>query len=96
MEYSESYTYIATGLKQQGYSQNEIDEIYIEFNSTYDNYDKFEYTNNLRIARAGNTDDVRQYKRQLKHGCCGQYDTMLIIETNNDIEIILFGFNYGH
>lgn len=96
MNYSESYEYIAVSLKQRGYSQIEIDEIYTEFSLTYDNYNKFEYTDNLRIAKAGNKDEVEQYKKQVKSECCGQYDTMLIIEVNNDTEIILFGFNYGH
>ena len=48
---------------------------------------------NWRVARVGNTAQVRRYKSQKKAGCCGFAD---FVEMGPDGKRYMLGFNYGH
>jgi hypothetical protein len=48
---------------------------------------------NDRVARVGNTGQVRRYNRQRALGCCGFADW---IETGPDGRRYMLGLNYGH
>lgn len=48
---------------------------------------------NYRVARMGNTGQVRRYKRQKDGGCCGFSDTVAVGPDGNKY---MLGFNYGH
>lgn len=48
---------------------------------------------NFRVARLGNTGQMRRYKAQVKAGCCGSTD---FIETGPDGQRYLLGANFGH
>jgi hypothetical protein len=48
---------------------------------------------NWRVARVGNTGQVRRYKSQKKAGCCGFAD---FVETGPDGKRYMLGFNFGH
>jgi len=59
---------------------------------TYFNDNEYDYADNLRIARAGNEEEVKEYVKDHNNGCCGYYDDVLVIEN----DVFLMGFNYGH
>jgi len=48
---------------------------------------------NWRVARLGNSPQMRRYRRQQKRGCCGSHD---IIRKGPDGNKYMLGFNYGH
>lgn len=48
---------------------------------------------NWRVARLGNSPQMRRYRRQQKRGCCGSHD---IIRRGPDGNTYMLGFNYGH
>lgn len=48
---------------------------------------------NYRVAKKGNTGQLRRYKSQKAFGCCGFCD---VEEKGPDGAIYLLGFNYGH
>jgi hypothetical protein len=48
---------------------------------------------NFRVARVGNTGQVRRYRRQKAHGCCGFSDFEAVAP---DGKAYMLGFNYGH
>ena len=50
------------------------------------------YSDNYRVALKDNLDEVKEYKRAQKKGCCGFFDEEYVI--NN--KTYLIGFNYGH
>ena len=76
--------------------------------TTYLNSDEYEFTDNFRIARTINPDEVKAYENALEDGGDGFYDTSIIVwvkqapygpgEYDHDYkpEVYLFGFNYGH
>jgi hypothetical protein len=53
---------------------------------------EYDYTDNFRVARADDAEEVQEYEAVAKQGCCGFHD--------QDVKIggvlIKFGFNYGH
>lgn len=48
---------------------------------------------NARVARVGNTAQVRRYRMQHKHGCCGFEDWQAL---GPDGKVYMLGFNFGH
>jgi hypothetical protein len=48
---------------------------------------------NARVARVGNTAQMRRYRMQKKHGCCGFADWQAL---GPDGEVYVLGFNFGH
>lgn len=48
---------------------------------------------NYRVARIGNTSQMRRYRSQKAHGCCGFSD---FAEEGPDGKRYMMGFNYGH
>ena len=59
---------------------------------TFMNSGKYEYADNMRIAKAGDAAQVGEYMKIYNDGCCGYYDGVTIY---NGVPY-LFGFNYGH
>lgn len=55
--------------------------------------DKFEYADNLRIAKITDSEQTKQYQKAFNKGCCGYFD---ILYQREDLELYLVGFNYGH
>lgn len=53
---------------------------------------EYDFTDNPRIARIGDENQEKEYKRQQKRGCCGFYDETITIDGLD----YYFGFNYGH
>ncbi len=56
------------------------------------NKNKFEYADNFRYCQVGNPLQEYFYKKAFDGGCCGFYDSNLVI---NEVEYKI-GFNYGH
>jgi hypothetical protein len=54
--------------------------------------EKYDYTDNFRIAEQGNLEQELLYKQAQKKGCCGFYDEIIEVEGRQ----FLVGFNYGH
>lgn len=84
-------------LIEAGYTPDQLNIIDAHLAATYFAEDKdggmmYEFADNLRIARANNAEEVREYERDKRHGCCGYYDK--IIEHPDGY--IMIGFNYGH
>ena len=52
-----------------------------------------DFCDNWRVAKLGNTAQVRRYKSQRKHGCCGFSDVKRVGIDGNKY---LLGYNYGH
>lgn len=81
-------------LRKYGWTKAEIRTAWmhlVEINHDEDNY---ENTDNLRMARKSNEQEVAEYREAAEKGCCGLYDEELVVEGTG--ETILFGFNYGH
>ena len=55
--------------------------------------DDFEFRDNHRLARVGNTVEERAYEDAQADGCCGFVDVRLPCA---DGTTLLYGFNYGH
>lgn len=53
-----------------------------------------DFVDNSRVARKGNTAQVRRYKRQRDNGCCGFHDSEAVCPI--DGKTYLLGFNFGH
>lgn len=47
---------------------------------------------NYRFANVENSDEVEAYERLQERGCCGSYDTVVMIGE----DITMIGCNYGH
>lgn len=47
---------------------------------------------NFRFADAGKSGDMKRYKRRVRRGCCGSYDTTVTIKGRK----FWMGCNYGH
>lgn len=50
------------------------------------------YVNNYRFANVEIYEEVEAYERQQECGCCGSFDTVVMIGD----EITMIGCNYGH
>jgi hypothetical protein len=48
---------------------------------------------NWRVARLGNRNQMRRYRRQKENGCCGEAEFFL---TGPDGHNYVLGYNYGH
>lgn len=48
---------------------------------------------NTRVARMDSPSQMRRFRRQQEHGCCGSFD---FERTGPDGNCYLLGFNYGH
>ena len=59
------------------------------FSSRY----KYGNSDNYRVARLGDKEQLKQYGRQYNNGCCGFYDE---VHTGPDGNRYYIGFNYGH
>jgi hypothetical protein len=55
-------------------------------------WDHYQYADNFRIARKDRPDEVANYERLAREGCCGSYDD----EFEAGGTTILYGFHYGH
>ena len=66
--------------------------------NTYNrNDDSYEFADNLRIAKASVPEEVKAYEEAYDNGCCGFYDTVVMVENADErSEAYLLGFNYGH
>jgi hypothetical protein len=53
----------------------------------------FECWDNFRVADASNPEQVKEYRRRQKDGCCGFYDTAIEVGKRH---AVMVGFNYGH
>lgn len=51
-----------------------------------------EYVDNIRVALANDTIEFKEYDKKASQGCCGSFDTTVII--NGDVYMI--GCNHGH
>ena len=51
-----------------------------------------EYVDNVRIAREGDEAAWKQYHRQIEQGCCGFFDTTVVIDGVK----WYIGCNHGH
>jgi len=54
--------------------------------------ENYDYVDNFRVAKFGNTSQMRRYKRDRNNGCCGFYDKIV----DGPGGKYLIGFNYGH
>lgn len=52
-----------------------------------------DFCDNARVAKIGNTAQIRRYKRQKARGCCGFCDWIAVGPDGNRY---VLGFNYGH
>lgn len=59
------------------------------FSSRY----KYGNSDNYRVARLGDKEQLKQYGRQYNNGCCDFYDE---VHTGPDGNRYYIGFNYGH
>lgn len=63
------------------------------FNKTLHEYkNKYEYSNNFRIAEIGNIEQEKLYSERASKGCCGFYDKIIEVD-NKQFKV---GFNFGH
>lgn len=53
-----------------------------------------DFVDNDRVARKGNTAQMRRYRRQKESGCCGFHDSKAVCPI--DGKVYLLGFNFGH
>jgi hypothetical protein len=79
-------------LTDGGFTPSQVEAIASVLNETYYNSDGYDYADNLRIARVGNTEEVLRYEESKRNGCCGYFDREIAHPDGN----ILLGFNYGH
>lgn len=56
-------------------------------------HDRFEYSDNFRVATVGNAEEEAAYEEAERNGCCGSVNIELQTE---DGAAFLYGFNYGH
>lgn len=54
--------------------------------------DDWDCSDNYRLARADNEEEMNQYDAQAARGCCGSYDIVIPCVDGN----LHYGFNYGH
>lgn len=54
--------------------------------------DEFDCSDNYRLARADNEEEMQHYEEQVARGCCGCYDIVIPCVDGN----LHYGFNYGH
>jgi hypothetical protein len=59
---------------------------------TWLNEAKFENTDNLRLARLDDADELSDYQGAVEEGCCDEYDVVLDTLDGR----ITVGFNHGH
>lgn len=78
-------------LLKAGWTEKQI-YLLFERSNSYDSDESYEYQDNHRWARCGNTEEEYQYDIQVSHGCCGSVDDIIPCEDGN----IMYGFNYGH
>lgn len=57
-----------------------------------DAFEKYEYFDNVRVARVTCPEEVAKYMSRRETGCCGQFDVLWPIGG----DLILYGFDYGH
>jgi hypothetical protein len=80
-----------TQLKSK-YSFELAKKLYRTFEEINSSHAHDEYPDNLRCAKASSQEEVIEYFRRAKNGCCGFFDE----EIEVDGEKFLIGFNYGH
>lgn len=52
----------------------------------------FDFSDNFRIGKIGNSPSMRAYRREKQKGCCGFYDEKISFMFKDYV----IGFNYGH
>jgi tetratricopeptide (TPR) repeat protein len=57
----------------------------------------YQHAGDLRVAVQGNRKQVSDYAKRAAECCCGSYDIELrVLEPDNKVNTIKFGFSYGH
>lgn len=94
---------ILNNIISSGVSDNFLVSVSDYFRNKYDNtdvlqnlyaiskQDNFEFVDNLRISDGSVLDEVLYYVAKV-NGCCGEFDTTLIVHDKT----YKVGFNYGH
>jgi hypothetical protein len=80
----------------RGWNPELVASVLTHLRVTYFDENQFENTDQLRLARAGNTKEIEAYKKVWGSGCCGSYDAVVITGGGKNVLIALVGFNYGH
>lgn len=57
------------------------------------NSKEYEYNDNFRICKIGDSKSEDAYNKAQKNGCCGFFDETMVLPSKTKIKI---GFNYGH
>jgi len=58
--------------------------------------DDYECVDTWRQAREDSPDEVADYKKVEKDGCCGSEDVILDVPFEGKVVRVLYGFNHGH
>lgn len=79
-------------LRAAGWTDAQIAAVEAHLETTYNNFDEYANTDNLRLARTNVEPEVRAYNAAKIAGCCGGYDETIEV----DGVTIMIGFNFGH
>lgn len=82
----------AQQLRAAGWTDAQVAAVGAHLETTYNNFQEYENTDNLRLARANVESEVAAYKAAQADGCCGSYDETIEV----DGVTIMIGFNFGH
>lgn len=91
---------LVSNLLKRGWTPEEAEAARANLAPTFykdGNGGEYEYTDNLRLARLANPDEMALFAQISKQGCCGFYDEELLVVLPDGRESrVIVGFNYGH
>jgi hypothetical protein len=73
-------------------NDEQFEKLAEEIATHYLDDNRFEYCDNLRLARQDRPETVLEYEHRKASGCCGHHDTEFVC---NGVTFMV-GFNYGH
>jgi hypothetical protein len=79
-------------LADNGWTPAQVSVAVEHLKVTWLNETEYENTDNLRLARLDDDDEMSDYQAAVEEGCCGDYD--MVLDTPDGR--ITVGFNYGH
>jgi hypothetical protein len=90
-------TRIQQTLADAGWDAGEIAAVMANLHVTIDNWEEFDNSSDLRVARESDPWEMAAFRRVKEGSCCGVYEKSIVaLRSDGTRSRIRVGFNYGH